>query len=215
MTAAASETYTPQLAPTELQHRLLTQTFNRTEAEIQHDEAIREHHDARVAVLDDYRSELVQQAAPPELLDELRAGGFLWSDVAKAVGVSDTAVRKWRADGAIDEQHLRRLALLVALSRLYTANALPHVPTFAERMQARLVESFSATPLQLLALRRDEPVDSLQPLVDWMLDVTDGEAAERLLDRYVGRAWRESAQAEQRFRIVTNADGERILVIDG
>lgn len=214
MTATETVPYTDQLlAPTELQERLRQQSFNRADAEIKHGNAINNHHDARVALLEEYRHELVAQSSPPALLDELRAGGFLWSDVAKVVGVSDTAVRKWRAGGSIEEQHLRRLALLVALSRLY-AGQVPH-GTFAERMQSRLVESFSATPLQILTLGRDEPVGHLQPLLDWMLDYDDGEAAEKVLDRYLGRDWRQTAQAEQRFRIVTNADGERILVIDG
>lgn len=209
-----TEPYTGQLAPTELQERLRTQSFNRAAAELQHEDAVSEHHDARVALLDEYRDELIAQSDAPALLDELRAAGLLWSDIAKVIGVSDTAVRKWRAGRPIEQQHLRRLALLVALSRLYAGQG-PHRPTFAERMQSRLIENFSATPLQLITLGRDEPVDHLQPLLDWMLDLTDREAAEKLLDRYIGRDWRRSAQAEQRFRIVTNADGERILVIDG
>jgi hypothetical protein len=85
---------------------------------------------------------------------------------------------------------------------------------FAEWLDTPVVAGFLATPLDLLALNRRRGSAALQPLLDWMLEHPDREYGETLLDRYLGEAWREQAQEEQRFRIVRSAHGDRVLVID-
>src|SRR5262249_10043468 len=150
-----------------------------------------------------------------DLLDELREQGLLWSAVAQVVGVTDTAVRKWRKGQPIDAQHLQRLARLVSLARLYAGYAEPGTSTaFAEWLAMPISPPFSPTPLDILPLAPDDQAHELQSLLDWMLDQPDSDHAEALLDRYLGATWREAAQEERRFRIVTNAVGERTLVID-
>jgi hypothetical protein len=203
-----------QLEETPVVQRLREQSFNRAIAYSDHRDAVSDHHVVRGELLDDIERVLIEEPTP-DLLSELRGFGLLWSVVAQAIGVSDAAIRKWRRGQSIEHAHRRRLARLVALGRLHRTYAMPTTSTsFAEWMDTRVVRGFSATPLDLLALNRQRDSGALQPLLDWMLEHPDGDHGEALLDRYLGHAWREEAQEEQRFRIVRSARGDRVLVID-
>ena len=210
MTATSSPL--DQLYESPVARTLREQSFNRVIASDQHQGAIADHRTARAEMVDDIVAQLDRVTAP-ELLNDLRTQGLLWSVVAEIVGVTDAAVRKWRRGDAIDVAHRRRLARLVALEQLYGLYANPTL-SFAEWLDTSVVGNFSATPLQLLALHRDADSRELQPLLDWMLGHLDGDRGEPVLDRYLGSRWRDEARAEQRFRIITNAAGERVLVID-
>ena len=129
--------------------------------------------------------------------------------------MTETAVRKWRKGAAIDSTHRHSLGRLAALGQIYDEWAMPGGPTaFGEWLDSNIVSRFSATPMQLLALNREADVVALQPLLDWMLGEPDATHAEHLLDQYLGARWRDDAQEEQRFRIVTNGAGERILLVE-
>lgn len=203
-----------QLQESPVVQRLQETSFNRETAFLGHRDAVSDHHFVRAEALDESERRLVEEATR-ELLTELRSFGLLWSSVAQVVGVSDAAVRKWRNGGAIEQRHKRRLARLAALGRLHHAYAMPTSSTgFAEWLDTPIIPSFSATPLDLVALNRERDSAALQLLLDWMLEHSDREHGEVLLDRYLGEAWREQAQDEQRFRIVRSADGDQILVVD-
>lgn len=211
---ALTGTPSEQLQESPVVQRLQETSFNRETAYLGHRDAVSDHHVVRAEVLNGSERRLVDEATR-ELLAELRSFGLLWSSVAQVVGVSDAAVRKWRSGGAIEQRHKRRLARLVALGRLHHAYAMPTTSSgFAEWLDTPIVSGFSGTPLDLLALNRDRDSAALQPLLDWMLEHSDREHGEALLDRYVGEGWREQAQDEKRFRIVRSADGEQILVVD-
>ena len=189
--------------------------LNRAVAHLEHRDAVSDHHAARAGWLDDATEEFAA-VAPEALLADLRSAGLLWSIVAAVVGVSDAAVRKWRKGAAIDARHHRRLARLAALAALHTRSAVAGGETgFAEWLDTRIVSGFSATPLTLLELNRDGGSARLQPLLDWMLDHADGEQGEMLLDRYLGEQWRGEQREEQRYRVVTDSAGDRILVVEG
>jgi hypothetical protein len=211
---AVTRAPTTQLEEAPVVARLREQSFNRAAAHEDHEGAVAAHHVVRAELLDRLIVTLAKEPAP-ELLRELRASGLLWSVVAQVVGVTDAAIRKWRKDQPIEDAHRRRLARLVGLGRLYRKYVIPADRTgFAEWLDTRILDDFSATPLQLLALNRESDSSRLQPLLDWMLDQPDRTHAEALLDRYLGTEWRHEAQTEQRFRIVTSANGDRVLIID-
>jgi len=194
---------------------LMEHAFNRAAAYIEHQGTVSDHHVARAQWLDDATEDFAA-VEPSALLAELRSAGLLWSMVSDVVGVTDTAVRKWRKGAAIDPRHHRRLARLSALAALHANFASPTSDTsFAEWLDTRIVPGFSATPLTLLTLNRDGGATRLQPLLDWMLDHVDGEHGEALLDRYLGEQWRGEAREEQRYRIVTDSTGDRILLMEG
>lgn len=211
MTATSS--LNQQLQETPVAQRLRAESFNREVVNLLHQTAVGSHHVVRAEMLDEVTNELAEDAIPM-LLTELRQHGLLWSGVAQFVGVTDAAIRKWRRGEPIDDVHAVRLRRLVAMARLYDQYAMPDALTgFGEWLATPVLKSFSATPLQLLTLARTSGSADLQPLLDWMLAHSDAERAEDLLDRYVGSAWRDEARDEQRFRIVTNSIGERILMI--
>jgi len=211
---SATSSAPQQLYETPVVERLREHSFNRELARLDHEDSVAAHHVVRAELLDELTQEL---AVDPvlDLLTELRERGLLWSTVAEIVGVTDAAIRKWRRGEPIDNRHRIRVSRLVALGRLYTNYAPEESPTgFAEWLARPVVRQFTAAPFQLLALNRDVESSELQPLLDWMLAHRDGERAEDLLDRYLSKTWRAEARAEQHFRIVTNAAGDRILLVD-
>jgi hypothetical protein len=204
-----------QLHETPVVERLRENSFNRAGAYLAHQDAVAGHHSVRAEYIDELVNQLAATPAA-EILADLRQHGVLWSKVADIVGVTETAVRKWRKGATIDSTHRHRLSRLAALGRTHHEYVMPGSPTaFGEWLDSSIVPRFSCTPLQLLALNRDSDVAVLQPLLDWMLDQPDAARAEQLLDQYLGKQWRDDAQEEQRFRIVTNGAGERILLVDG
>jgi hypothetical protein len=203
-----------QLEQTPVVQRLQETSFNRESAHLEHRDALADHHVVRAEVLADAAQQLAGSTTE-QLLSELRTFGLLWSVVAHTIGVSDAAIRKWRKGGPIDDTNKRRLARLLALARLHWTYAMPSTPTaFGEWLDTPIVSGFSATPLDLLRLNRHRDAMALQPMLDWMLDHADREDGAVLLDRYLGKAWRDEAQEERRFKILTDGHGDQILVVD-
>lgn len=204
-----------QLQETPVVERLRETSFNREGAYLAHQDAIADHHSVRAEYIDELVDRLAETPAP-ELLADLRQRGVLWSKVAEVVGVTETAVRKWRKGAAIDSAHRYSLSRLAALGQIHHEYAMPGGNTaFGEWLESGISQHFSATPMQLLTLNRECDVTVLQPLLDWMLEQSDAAPADQLLDHYLGAHWRDDAREEQRFRIVTNGAGERILLVDG
>jgi hypothetical protein len=211
---SATSSLPEQLLEAPVARRLHAEAFNRERAHLEYQETVQAHHVVRTEVLEELAASLRDEQTP-SLLGELRTHGLLWSSVAQIVGVSDAAIRKWRRGEAIESSHRTRLCRLLALSRLYDRYAAPTAASaFGEWLATPIVPRFSATPLQILALNRDVDAHDLQPLLDWMLSYQDGARAEDLLDRYLGEGWRDEARDEQRFRIITTAAGDRLLVVD-
>ncbi len=212
MIATKSLTEEQQLNSPEIVERLREDGANRFQSHDAYQTSVSKHHGTRADLL---KSEMdsLRSTPVPELLNELRESGLLWSMIAAVVGVSDAAIRKWRRGEAIEDHNRRRLTLLKALQNVYAITGSPTIP-FSDWIDTRIVPTFSATPLQLLTLHRDSDATYLQPLMDFMVEQQDGESPEVLLDRYVGPSWRAEHVAEQRFKIVTIASGERYLEIE-
>jgi uncharacterized protein (DUF2384 family) len=63
----------------------------------------------------DESTTVIAQRDPRELLDELASGwGLSWATIAKLVGVSSAAVRKWRRGESITGENRRAIARVVA-----------------------------------------------------------------------------------------------------
>jgi DNA-binding transcriptional regulator YiaG len=210
MTTPATQTL--QVPPNPLVERLRDHAFNRERTHLEHLDSVYAHHEVRAELVEKSAAEIGELGAQA-VLEELRGRGLLWSVVAEVVGVTDSAVRKWRRGQAIEPTHRRRLDRLAALGRLYDTYAAPDGGSFGQWLDSVISPAFSASPLQLIRLTRDYPSIYLQPLLDWAFGATGSDGA-KLLDNYLGAAWREAAQIEQSFRIITNAAGERLLVID-
>lgn len=104
---------------------------------------------------------------------------FAWADVARLLGVSVPAIRKWRFDGGLSPESQARLADLVAFVKLFTElipNASPSI-----WMSTPLVGSFTVTPKHLYSFGRASA----------LLDVAqNGSSVTKLLDSW-DPGWRE------------------------
>jgi DNA-binding transcriptional regulator YiaG len=131
-----------------------------------------------------------------ELGDELGVGQLV---IARAVGVTPTAVRKWRRGEAAIPEHRDRLAKFAALSRLLTEEGL-HDP--AGWIEIPISLESTLTPLDLfIGGRADLVVLFGAGLADTQgtLDAFDGE-------------WRTSFARDHDYEVVTLADGSRSVL---
>jgi transcriptional regulator with XRE-family HTH domain len=100
-----------------LQRCLAARYVNRREdsVQLQHALAERVHgENDRTQLPIRMRADAAARRSPVHLLDELADRGFSWTSVARVVGVSIPAVRKWRHGNPPSGENRRKLALLVA-----------------------------------------------------------------------------------------------------
>jgi transcriptional regulator with XRE-family HTH domain len=133
------------------------------------------------------------------LLDELATDrGLSWSDIARLTGVSVSAVRKWRSGEQPSSDRRRSLARLAAFLDLL--DEVGPVGDPASWLSMRLSDGHLVTPADLyLAGRTDDLLEHAAGQLD----------AHHMLDRW-DMDWRENARSD--WRVVENADGERVVV---
>ena len=93
----------------------------------------------------------------PALLADLSDAGFSWRDIARMVGVSVPALRKWRNGEAISGQNRRRLAHLVAVLEVLRDRFM-HLQDPAGWLEAPVDAMSGVTGLDLLAGGREDLV---------------------------------------------------------
>lgn len=147
--------------------------------------------------LDDRASALVQND-PTVLLAALGdERGMPWSLVAKLVGVSPTAVRKWRRGGALTPESRSRVAKLVAFCQVL-GEVDPLIDDVALWLQSPVISgSTTITPADLFA--RGSEVALLNRATKRM-------TPEQLLDTEVP-GWRATSRPDDRHRVVEAPDG--------
>jgi hypothetical protein len=152
--------------------------------------------------LDD-RAAALAQNDPPILLsllgDEL---GMPWSMVADLVGVSPTAVRKWRRGGAMTPETRARLARLVAFCQVLP-EVEPRIADVVLWLQSPIIAgSTTLTPTDLFA--RGSAIALLNRAAKRL-------SAEQLLDAEIP-TWRETTRPDSRHRVVEAPDGVLAIV---
>ena len=85
--------------------------------------------------------------APAALLDELGALGFAWRDVARLLGVSVPAIKKWRSGESLAGSNRGKLSRLVAACDLLTDHY--HVEDIASWFEMPLRDDVPVTPIDL------------------------------------------------------------------
>jgi transcriptional regulator with XRE-family HTH domain len=154
-----------------------------------HESAVAEHEEAQANALDVRTSELEHEQTT-ELLNGLATeNGFSWATIARAIGVTPTAVRKWRRGEeatAANHQSVARLAAFVSLAE----NAHPLANDISYWIEAPVFEKSSITRIDLyrrgaivelfdlIAGRRSgrDVLDELIP--NWRTDFLDAGTAE-------------------------------------
>lgn len=142
------------------------------------------------------RSEEVAKRAAPELLNELAAIGLAWRDIARLVGVTVPAVRKWRQGDPPTGAHRKAIAgLLAFIDVLRSDHLIMDVPSWLE---IPLIDS-SVTALDMYAAGLGEAL---------VMHAAGHISAEQLLHQY-DPTWRRVT--DSRFEIITAADGQAAI----
>jgi transcriptional regulator with XRE-family HTH domain len=151
------------------------------------------HHQAFQAQLNSKARDMAKRPAT-EMLDELAGRGFAWRDIARLVGVSVPAVRRWRQGESPTGPHLLAIARLFAFIEILRIDHL--IYDVAAWLEMPLVPEAPMTGI-------DMAVDG--HFVD-LLDLATGhETPEAALDHWQP-GWRERSFSE--FEIFEAADGE-------
>jgi hypothetical protein len=152
------------------------------------------HHHAFAAQLNTSARQLAKRSAQ-ELLADLADGGFAWRDIARLVGVSVPAVRRWRQGELPTGQNLLTIARLVGFVAILRDDHL--VTSVASWLEMPLVYGSSVTGIDLAAAGRYED------LLD--LAANHERSAQSVLDRWQPD-WQSRYGSE--FEIFTAPDGE-------
>lgn len=138
------------------------------------------------------------KAGTTALLAELADHGFAWVDIARLVGVSVPAIRKWRTGGAASSEKLLELTRVVALVDWLRDDKL--IADVASWLEVPLSPSAPLTRMDLLQRgAHDLVIRSL---------VGDGLTPAAVLDEFEP-GWRESYSSD--FEVFTAGDGQRSI----
>lgn len=131
--------------------------------------------------------------SPLDLLNELASRGFSWTSVARVVGVSIPAVRKWRNGKPLSGENRRNLALIVAFVKVLEEDHL--IQDGASWLDMPLAKS-SFTGIDVLATGQAHEL---------MQYAAEHISSKDLLDSAIP-TWRETL--EGRFETYEAPDGE-------
>jgi hypothetical protein len=128
--------------------------------------------------------------------------GLPWSVIAELVGVSTTAVRKWRRGGEITHERRARLARLLAFCSI-VPKLDPRIDDIARWLQTPLIVGASTlTPADLFVRNAEIPL---------LNRVADRTKSEELLDRILPD-WRDTTRPDNRHQVVMASDGVPSIV---
>lgn len=150
-------------------------------------------HEAFRIQLDTRTSQLVKQD-PAALLDQLSDLGFAWRDIARMVGVSVPALRRWRTGERPTGDNRRAIARLLAFALIIRDDHLVFEP--ASWMEVPIVGGAPTTPIDLYA------VGHLDVVYDLAAEQCSPEA---VLDT-AEPGWREKYRSD--WKVGTAEDGQ-------
>lgn len=144
----------------------------------------------------DGRTRSAERLTPVELLALLAAKGFAWINIARIVGVSVPAVRKWRHGESASGENRRKLARIVALVEVLEEDCL--IQDVASWLDIPIGEP-CFTCIDVLA------AGGYEDLIAYAGHHTTATA---LLDRWLPN-WRD--EVDDSFEVFTAGDGERAI----
>lgn len=131
------------------------------------------------------------------LLNELSDMGFAWRDIARMLGVSVPALRRWRQGDRPSADNLRQIAQLLAFAQIIRDDHLVFEP--AQWMEVPLVHDAPVTPMDLYR----------QGLLEIIYDLAaDKIAPDSVLDRAIPD-WRQRYRSD--WEVATDESGERFI----
>jgi transcriptional regulator with XRE-family HTH domain len=200
-TSTATDVRMPEASETVVTARLLVfETAGlRDETRFLHHDTRELHRRALLHNLD-VRTGPKAKLATNNLLAELAARGFAWNAVARLVGVSVPALRKWRQGETASGENRRKLAELAALCDLLEDEY--HVEDVASWMEVPISSEAPVRPLELYERGRTEL------LLDWAAHRVDPYS---LLDEAFP-GWHERYRSE--FEVFRADDGLALRLRD-
>jgi hypothetical protein len=129
-----------------------------------------------------------------KMLETLARGGFAWRDIARMVGVSVPALRRWRHGEPPTGAHLFAIARLVSFAEILRTDHL--IADVASWMEMPLVPEVPLSGIDLASEGR---------FVDLFDLAANHENAESILDRW-RPGWRDAFRT--RFEVFEASDGE-------
>jgi hypothetical protein len=158
------------------------------------------HRTVQLGDLDERTSRVAFQEAS-ELLEALATEfGLSWTTIARMVGVTDAAVRKWRRGDQTTPENRRRLARGVAFLQII-GERFP-VRDAASWLEMRISEDATITPLDLYREGR----------IDLLFELSGARAnPHQALDAFDPN-WRRNYGVDERFKVVNAPDGEPVIV---
>jgi transcriptional regulator with XRE-family HTH domain len=195
--AGAVSDYAPS-APSETRALSLRADYLRSEVDILGGEVQELHGEARELDLSDRTLEKTKKSVAG-LLEELAGDrGMGWSDIAEVVGVSISAIRKWRKGGDASPDSRSKLARIAALLDVLEEKALVQDPAAWMEMDLPLEAGYFIRPADLY----------LEGHVTALIDLAEQrQTVAQVLDQ-VRPNWRESRSD---FEVFLDVDGERSI----
>lgn len=195
--AGAVSDYAPS-TPNETRALSLRADYLRTEVDMLGGEVQELHGEVRERDLSDRTLEKTKKSVSG-LLDELASDrGMGWSDIAEVLGVSISAVRKWRKGGDASPDKRLKLARIAALLDVLDEKGLIRDPAAWMEMDLPLDAGYFIRPLDLYL---EGHVTALIELAEQRQTVT------QVLDQ-VRPNWRENRSD---FEVFLDVDGERSI----
>ncbi len=158
------------------------------------------HRTVQLGDLDERTSRVGIQDAS-ELLELLASEfGLSWTTVARMVGVSDAAVRKWRRGEQTTPENRRRLARSVAFLQIIQERFPVREP--AGWLEMRISEDSTVTAVDIFSEGR----------ADLLFELAAARAnPQQVLDAFEPN-WRQVYRVDERFEVVRAPDGEPVIV---
>lgn len=157
---------------------------------------VAETHDQVLEIQLSSRTDEAAKRSVSDLLTELAELGFAWRDIARLVGVTVPALRKWRHGEPATGQHRRTVAGLVAFVSVVQSEYL--IQDVASWMEMPLADS-QVTGIDVFS---GGGVNQL------LLHAAGHLSSEELLDSFEP-SWRDAI--DDRFEVVTGGDGQPFI----
>lgn len=159
-----------------------------------------QHHEDRRAQLRQAASQLGWQD-PKDILRRLaNEYGMSWAAIARMVGVSPTAIRKWRKGDPVSPEGREALARLLAF--LQYAEGCQPITDIGRWLEMRVASDCRLTPIDLYVMGEADG------LLDWL---GSHATVSEMLDR-VDPDWRSKFARDTQFAVGDGPDGDRAIV---
>ncbi len=160
-----------------------------------------DHREALVSDLDARANPMLARKSTVDLLEQLRDEGFAWRDVARVVGVSVTAVQKWRRGERAQPLNRRTIAKIVAVVDMLRERGIDDPAAWLEMP---IKDQVSVTCIDLLA------ADRFDLAMEFSVNTaTMSWTPDEILDEFDPR-WR-TTQMDDAFETFVAKDGIRSI----